>query len=44
MNLTAGTLAAVVKYPYLLQPRPGRGAKGVYAEDLPSSSACRRWA
>ncbi|MEO3690503.1 deoxyguanosinetriphosphate triphosphohydrolase family protein [Roseateles paludis] len=35
MNLTAGTLAAVVKYPYLLQPRPGRGAKGVYAEDLP---------
>lgn len=35
MNLTAGTLAAVIKYPYLLQPQPGRGAKGVYAEDLP---------
>lgn len=35
MNLTAGTLAAVVKYPYLLQPQPGRGAKGVYADDLP---------
>ena len=34
MNLTAGTLAAVVKYPLLLQPRLGAG-RHMYAEDLP---------
>jgi len=37
MNLTAGTLAAVVKYPYPLG-KPGRGAvagKGIYEEEMP---------
>lgn len=37
MNLTAGTLAAVVKYPYQLG-KTGRGAvagKGIYEEEMP---------
>ena len=40
-ELTAGTLAAVVGTPICCSPGPGAGAKGVYAEDLrSSSSAC----